>query len=153
VLTLKTPYRDGTTHIVMSPLEFMQRLAALVPRPRLHLIRFHGVLAPHECHPFIGDGGAGNVAAQMLKLLALIGGAAYLGMETEAVLVDTALWRGLHRLGGDGLEAQHLLPRPGPQRDAIGAGRRLQGYQGAFRVGLGQVDHPLLFNEVALVRQ
>jgi Putative transposase len=45
VLTLKTPYRDGTTHIVMSPLEFMQRLAALVPRPRLHLIRFHGVLA------------------------------------------------------------------------------------------------------------
>ena len=28
-------YRDGTTHIVMSPLEFMQRLAALVPRPRL----------------------------------------------------------------------------------------------------------------------
>jgi len=47
VLTLKTPYRDGTTQIVMEPLEFMQRLAALVPRPRLHLIRFHGVLAPH----------------------------------------------------------------------------------------------------------
>ena len=47
VLTLKTPYRDGTTHLVMSPLEFMQRLAALVPRPRLHLIRFHGVLAPN----------------------------------------------------------------------------------------------------------
>ena len=47
VLQLKSPYRDGTTHIVMSPLELMQRLAALVPRPRLHLIRFHGVLAPH----------------------------------------------------------------------------------------------------------
>jgi hypothetical protein len=47
VLQLKSPYRDGTTHIVMSALEFMQRLAALVPRPRLHLIRFHGVLAPH----------------------------------------------------------------------------------------------------------
>ncbi len=47
VLQLKSPYRDGTTHIVMSPLEFMQRLAALVPHPRLHLIRFHGVLAPH----------------------------------------------------------------------------------------------------------
>jgi hypothetical protein len=44
-LKLKTPWRDGTTHLVMSPLEFMQRLAALVPRPRLHLIRFHGVLA------------------------------------------------------------------------------------------------------------
>ena len=35
------------THIVMSPLELMQRLAALVPRSRLHLIRFHGVLAPN----------------------------------------------------------------------------------------------------------
>ena len=26
---LRTPWRDGTTHLVMSPLEFMQRLAAL----------------------------------------------------------------------------------------------------------------------------
>jgi hypothetical protein len=33
VLKLKTPRRDGTTHLVMSPLEFMQRLAALVLRP------------------------------------------------------------------------------------------------------------------------
>jgi hypothetical protein len=47
VLKLKTPWHDGTTHLVMSPQEFMQRLAALVPRPRLHLIRFHGVLAPN----------------------------------------------------------------------------------------------------------
>ena len=39
VLRLKTPWRDGTTHLVRSPLELMQRLAALVPRPRLHLIR------------------------------------------------------------------------------------------------------------------
>src|SRR5215831_15883847 len=37
VLQLKSPYKDGTTHIVMEPLEFMERLAALVPRPRLHL--------------------------------------------------------------------------------------------------------------------
>ena len=34
VLQLKSAWRDGTTHIKMSPLEFMQRLAALVPRPR-----------------------------------------------------------------------------------------------------------------------
>ena len=37
----------GTTHIRMSPLELMRPLAALVPRPRLHLTRFHGVLAPN----------------------------------------------------------------------------------------------------------
>jgi hypothetical protein len=47
VLKLKTPWRDGTTHL-LSPLDFMQCLAARVPRPRLHLIRFHGVLAPVE---------------------------------------------------------------------------------------------------------
>ena len=48
MLQLKIPYKDGTTHIVMEPLEFMERLAALVPRPRLHLIRFHGVGAQRE---------------------------------------------------------------------------------------------------------
>jgi hypothetical protein len=32
VLRLNSPYRDGTTHIVMQAQEFMQRLAALVPR-------------------------------------------------------------------------------------------------------------------------
>jgi Putative transposase len=47
VLQLKSAFKDSTTHIVMAPLEFIQRLAALVPRPRLHLIRFHGVLAPN----------------------------------------------------------------------------------------------------------
>jgi Putative transposase len=46
VLQLKSSYKDGTTHIV-EPLEFMERLAALMPRLRLHLIRFHGVLAPN----------------------------------------------------------------------------------------------------------
>ena len=30
VLQLKSSYKDGTTHIVMEPLEFMERLAALV---------------------------------------------------------------------------------------------------------------------------
>ena len=37
VLKSKTRWRDVTSHILMLPLEFMQRLAALVPRPRLHL--------------------------------------------------------------------------------------------------------------------
>ncbi|MBS0399729.1 MAG: transposase [Proteobacteria bacterium] len=46
--TLKTPYRDGTTHIVVEPLDLMARLAALVPPPRMHLMRYHGVFAPHS---------------------------------------------------------------------------------------------------------
>lgn len=43
---LKRPFRDGTTEILFEPLDFLARLAALVPRPRSHLIRYHGVLAP-----------------------------------------------------------------------------------------------------------
>ena len=46
--TLKTPYRDGTTHIVLEPLDLIARLAALVPPPRMHLTRYHGVFAPHS---------------------------------------------------------------------------------------------------------
>src|SRR5512134_560441 len=44
---LKNAYRDGTTHIALEPLDFIARLAALVPPPRVHLTRFHGVFAPH----------------------------------------------------------------------------------------------------------
>jgi len=50
VYALKKPYDDGTTAIVMSPMELMERLAALVPRPRVHLTRFSGVFAPHYKH-------------------------------------------------------------------------------------------------------
>jgi hypothetical protein len=50
VYVLKKPYSDGTTHIVMSPLELLERLAAIVPRRRVHLTRFAGVFAPHFKH-------------------------------------------------------------------------------------------------------
>jgi len=47
---LKTPYKNGTTHVVFEPLDFIARLAALVPKPRFHLTRFHGVFAPNSKH-------------------------------------------------------------------------------------------------------
>jgi len=47
---LKTPYRDGTTHVIFEPLDFIARLAALVPKPRANLTRFHGVFAPNSKH-------------------------------------------------------------------------------------------------------
>jgi hypothetical protein len=39
-------YRDGTTHVIFEPLDFIAHLAALVPHPRVNLTRFHGVFAP-----------------------------------------------------------------------------------------------------------
>ena len=48
VYTLKTPYSDGTTQVAFDPVDFIARLAALVPKPRVNLTRYHGVLAPNH---------------------------------------------------------------------------------------------------------
>ena len=45
---VKRVSRHRATHRVMSPVEFLARLAALVPPPRYPLLRFHGVLAPRH---------------------------------------------------------------------------------------------------------
>ena len=47
VLLLKTTWSDGTSHLVFEPMDFLARLAALIPRPRINLVFYHGVLAPH----------------------------------------------------------------------------------------------------------
>lgn len=46
-LALKTPWADGTSHLLFEPLEFLEKLAALIPRSRANLVLYHGVLAPH----------------------------------------------------------------------------------------------------------
>jgi hypothetical protein len=46
--TFTRPWSDGTTGIKLSPLELLEKLAALVPLPRLHLVRYGGCLAPHS---------------------------------------------------------------------------------------------------------
>ena len=47
---LKTPYSDGTTHVIFEALDFIAKLASLVPKPRVNLTRFHGVFAPNSKH-------------------------------------------------------------------------------------------------------
>jgi Putative transposase len=44
-ITLKKAYRDGTIAVDMDPLSLLCRLATSVP-PRLHTVRYAGVLAP-----------------------------------------------------------------------------------------------------------
>ena len=48
--SLKNPWRDGTTYVIFEPLDFIARLAALIPKPRVNLTRFHGVFAPNSQH-------------------------------------------------------------------------------------------------------
>jgi hypothetical protein len=62
---LKTPWRNGTTHILFEPLGFMyrmygmsrahgcagatiSRLVSIVPKPRINLTRYNGVFAPNS---------------------------------------------------------------------------------------------------------
>jgi hypothetical protein len=47
LLTLKSEWSDGTTHLLFEPLELLEKLAALTPRPRINLLLYHGVLAPN----------------------------------------------------------------------------------------------------------
>ena len=42
------PRPDGQTALTLTPLEFLDHLAALIPPPRKHRHRYHGVLAPHS---------------------------------------------------------------------------------------------------------
>ncbi len=47
ILQLKTPWRDGTSSILLSPFELLERLVALIPAPGKNQIRYHGFLGPN----------------------------------------------------------------------------------------------------------
>src|SRR5437879_4616332 len=48
VYTFTHPWSDGTTGIRLTPLELLEKLAALIPLPHSHLVRYGGCLAPHS---------------------------------------------------------------------------------------------------------
>lgn len=45
-LQLKQGWRNGTTHVVFTPHELIEKLISLIPRPRAHVVRYHGVFGP-----------------------------------------------------------------------------------------------------------
>jgi hypothetical protein len=46
LVTLKSEWHDGTTHLLFTPVALLEKLAALTPRPRINLVIYHGLLAP-----------------------------------------------------------------------------------------------------------
>lgn len=56
--------------MIFEPLDFIARLAALVPKPRVNLTRFHGVFAPNSKHRALvtpakrGKGNPAKVSAE-----------------------------------------------------------------------------------------
>ena len=45
-LDAQVPWRDGTSHVVFTPHELIEKLIPLIPRPGSHLVRYHGILGP-----------------------------------------------------------------------------------------------------------
>jgi hypothetical protein len=46
ICTLARPWSDGTQALLFTPVEFLEKLAALIPRPHINLLIYHGALAP-----------------------------------------------------------------------------------------------------------
>ncbi len=46
-LKLRKPYHTGQTTVVFEPVDFLRRLAAIIPPARQNLTRYFGVFAPH----------------------------------------------------------------------------------------------------------
>lgn len=47
IYKMKTPWRDGTSSVSFSHLDFIARLVALIPPAKMNLVRYHGVFAPN----------------------------------------------------------------------------------------------------------
>ena len=47
LVELKTMWRDGTSHFLFEPIEVLEKRAAIIPRPAVNLLLYHGILAPH----------------------------------------------------------------------------------------------------------
>ena len=86
----------------------------------------HDLTSTRALQPFGGKGGASDVATQVFECVALMGGAAHVGMQAKALCTDTA-WLGMQPFAaGNGQRLinhrQHLLPCPGSERNAVGTG-------------------------------
>jgi Putative transposase len=49
-LTLARPWADGTCALVFTGVELLEKLAVLIPKPRINLLVYHGILAPRARH-------------------------------------------------------------------------------------------------------
>ncbi len=97
------------------------------------LQREHHLPGTVERWALVGKSRAGDVPTEVFELMTPVDGEPHVSMQAEALLIDAAVFGGRRHSVRDGLQGQHFLARPGPERDPVGAGRRLQGCQGALR--------------------
>jgi hypothetical protein len=112
LVTLKTPWRDGTTHLRFEPMTLLERLAALTPRPRINVLLYHGILAPRATWraAAVAYGRADAAAAQDDR--ARIAGPAADAATTSAAIPGKAE-RGV-AAGPAAAPSAPVAPAPGP---------------------------------------
>ncbi|MFT5354988.1 MAG: hypothetical protein ACI9KE_002201 [Polyangiales bacterium] len=47
-IRFKSAWKGGTHSVLLDPLDLISRLCALIPPPRFHMLRYHGVLSGHS---------------------------------------------------------------------------------------------------------
>jgi len=79
--------------------------------------------------------------------------AAHPGMQSEAVRFGAQACGGFVVPAGHGAQTQHLPSDTRPQRNAVGAGGRLQGRERVIGIEVGDVAHALVFQAPSSTRQ
>ena len=113
----------------------------------------HDLAGAVTLEPFVGDGRPGDIAAELLEFLALIGAPAHRRMEAKAVRVDAQLRGGRPGCARQALQAQHFLASAWAQRDTVGARGGLQSPQRAIGGRFGEVGQLWFFDESPQARQ
>ena len=110
-----------------------------------------------DTQALIGEGRARDVAAQLLKVAALIGGAAHPRMQPETVGVGAQLLGNRRRASRRFAQAQRLAPPARPVRDTVGAGGGLQRREQVLRIDdpvrIRHIGHALFFDQLPLAGQ
>ena len=110
----------------------------------------HNLAFAIAAEPFVGDRRAADVAAQPFESRPLMRSGAHCGMEAEAVRIGAkAGSAGFPVAAHHGAQTQHLLSGTRIEGDSIGARGGLQGLERVIGSDVGEVGHPLLFNEIA----
>ncbi|QRN98498.1 transposase [Archangium violaceum] len=139
---MKRPLPDGTTHLLFTGLEFLRRVASLVPPPRANLTRFHGVFAPGaKVRPFqLPQAGAEERSVtrpQVGAEEASVAPEAGTRQERRKERTPPVDWAGLLRrtFAVDGLHLRQVW------RQAAGAGVREASQRGARDFGASGTAH------------
>jgi len=112
LLRLRRAWRDGTRAIRFEPSELLEKLAAMIPRPRANLLIYHGAFAPRGCCRGAPAGETGEHAAPEPAGEPTPAGGG--GSGDQPVDASAAAAGGTSRIDADGVAAAAAIARPPP---------------------------------------